>query len=86
MTNTLRSVGVAAAFAVASFMSGQAGAMPAGGPGTAALEQIGVVEQARIEVDENSLKRCVHGELVYEPDIEKLPFPFPKRLAGDGLA
>jgi PAS domain S-box-containing protein len=47
--------------------------------------EIGIVEQARIEVDENSLKRCVHGELVYEPDIGKLEFPFPARLASAGL-
>ena len=44
-----------------------------------------MVEQARIEVDENSLKRCVHGELVYEPNIENLKFPFPARLASGGL-
>jgi PAS domain S-box-containing protein len=47
--------------------------------------EIGIVEQTRIEVDENSLKRCVHGELVYEPDMENLEFPFPARLAGAGL-
>ena len=45
MTNILRSVGVSAAFVVASFMSGQAGAMPVGGK--AALEQIGIVEQVQ---------------------------------------
>ena len=47
--------------------------------------EIGVAEQARIEVDENSLKRCVHGQLVYEPDIESLRFPFPARLVSAGL-
>ena len=52
---------------------------------TALARQMGIVEQARIDVDENSLKRCVHGELVYEPDIEHLKFPFPARLAGAGL-
>ena len=56
------------------------------GERSAALaREIGVVEQARIEVDENSLKRCVHGELVYEPDIENLEYPFTARLAGAGL-
>ena len=48
-------------------------------------KEIGIVEQAHIEVDENGLNRCVHGELVYEPDIEKLKFPFPARLASGGL-
>ena len=36
-------------------------------------QEIGVVEQAQIEVDENGLQRCVRGELVYEPDIEQVP-------------
>lgn len=47
MTKMLRSLGVSAAFAVASLMSGEAAAMPGGGSGKAALEQIGVVEQAQ---------------------------------------
>jgi PAS domain S-box-containing protein len=56
------------------------------GERSAALaREIGIVEQARIEVDENSLKRCVHGELVYEPNIENQKFPFPARLAAAGL-
>jgi PAS domain S-box-containing protein len=56
------------------------------GERSAALaREAGVVEQARIEVDENSLKRCVHGELVYEPTIEGLDFPFLARLASAGL-
>jgi PAS domain S-box-containing protein len=48
-------------------------------------KQIGLVEQARIDVDDNGLKRCVHGELVYDADIENLRFPFPERLAKAGL-
>jgi PAS domain S-box-containing protein len=56
------------------------------GERSAALARdIGIIEHARIEVDENGLKRCVHGELVYEPDIEKSSFPFPARLASAGL-
>jgi PAS domain S-box-containing protein len=46
---------------------------------------IGIVEQARIEVDENGLKRCVYGELVYEPTIENSGLPFTMRLASAGL-
>jgi PAS domain S-box-containing protein len=56
------------------------------GERSAALgEEIGIVEQARIEVDQNGLGRCVRGELVYEPNIEAARFPFPARLAGGGL-
>jgi signal transduction histidine kinase len=47
--------------------------------------EMGIVEQARIEVDENDLKRCVRGELVYEADIENLECPFVARLARAGL-
>jgi len=46
---------------------------------------LGITEQARIEVSENGLHRCVHGELVYEPDIRKSRLPFTTRLAGAGL-
>ncbi len=41
--------------------------------------------RAQIEIDENGLSRSVRGELVYEPDIRAVPFPFPKRLARGGL-
>ena len=51
----------------------------------ALARQIGLTEQAQIEVDENSLARCVRGELVYEPNIEGSRFPFPARLATGGL-
>jgi signal transduction histidine kinase/ActR/RegA family two-component response regulator len=40
---------------------------------------------ARIEIDENGLSRCVTGKLVHEPDIANIPFPFPQRLAAAGL-
>lgn len=42
-------------------------------------------EDAAIAIDTNGLSRCVQGELVYEPDVRQLPFPFPQRLAGGGL-
>ena len=42
-------------------------------------------ERAKIEIDENGLSRCVRGELVYEPDVEHMKFPFPERLARGGL-
>ena len=52
--------------------------------GALAIE-LALTEQARIPVDENGLTRCVRGHLVYEPDINAVPFPFAQRLAGCGL-
>jgi PAS domain S-box-containing protein len=49
-------------------------------------KQIGISEGAQIEVDANGLGRCVHGELMYEPDISVAQLPFPARLATAGLA
>jgi len=43
-------------------------------------------EAAHIAIDQNGLSRCVAGELVYEPDIGAVDFPFPQRLAKGGLA
>jgi signal transduction histidine kinase/CheY-like chemotaxis protein len=42
-------------------------------------------EQSMIDVDSNGLGRCVQGQLVYEPDIGQVRFPFPERLARGGL-
>jgi signal transduction histidine kinase/ActR/RegA family two-component response regulator len=42
-------------------------------------------ERARIEIDQNGLSRCVAGQLVYEPDITQIRFPFPQRLTRGGL-
>ena len=47
--------------------------------------EIAMDEQSRIEIDQNGLSRCVRGELVYEADIQQIPFPFPQRLARGGL-
>jgi hypothetical protein len=47
MTRILQTIGVSTAFALASFIGGQAVAMPLGGSGKAALERIGVVAQAQ---------------------------------------
>lgn len=48
-------------------------------------QTLAMAEQAHIGIDENGLSRCVHGELVYEPDITQVDFPFPRRLAAGGL-
>ncbi len=44
-----------------------------------------MTEKARIAIDQNGLARCVRGELVYEPDIGQVQFPFSQRLARGGL-
>ena len=38
-----------------------------------------------VPIDENGLSRCVLGDLVYEPDIAAVRFPFPSRMAGAGF-
>jgi PAS domain S-box-containing protein len=54
-----------------------------GRPLAPALE---MTEGAQIPVDRNGLARCcIHGELVYEPDVSEVLFPFPQRLAAQGL-
>lgn len=56
------------------------------GTGSAALgRELGITERAEIPIDGNGLSRCVAGELVYEPDIAEVDFPFPRRLAARGL-
>ena len=47
---------------------------------------LAMAERTRIPVDGNGLARCLKGELVYEPDISGLDFPFPRRLAAQGTA
>jgi PAS domain S-box-containing protein len=51
----------------------------------ALAQQVGLTEQATIDVDPNSLARCVRGELVYEPDVTDSRFALPARLATGGL-
>jgi PAS domain S-box-containing protein len=48
--------------------------------------QIGLTEQASVEVDAVELARCVEGQLVYEPDVEKGPnSQLCKHLTAGGL-
>ncbi len=46
---------------------------------------LALTEQADIPVDKNGLARSMRGQLVYEPDIAEVQFPFPQRLANAGL-
>jgi HAMP domain-containing protein len=52
----------------------------------ALAQEFSMSEHARIPIDENGLSRCVRGQLVYEPDIREVAFPFPQRLARGNLA
>jgi PAS domain S-box-containing protein len=47
--------------------------------------EMSIAENASIAIDENGLSRCVHGQLVYEPNIRGALFPFPQRLVTAGL-
>jgi PAS domain S-box-containing protein len=47
--------------------------------------RLGLEPNAVVPIDENGLARCLRGSVVHEPDVAKVPFPFPQRLAGAGL-
>ena len=48
--------------------------------------RLGVTEHTRIEIEPNGLSRCVAGgELVHEPCLQEVPFPFPQMLFAGGL-
>jgi signal transduction histidine kinase/ActR/RegA family two-component response regulator/HAMP domain-containing protein len=38
-----------------------------------------------VPIDPNGLARCVSGQLVYEPNVAEVSFPFPQRFARAGL-
>jgi signal transduction histidine kinase/ActR/RegA family two-component response regulator/HAMP domain-containing protein len=57
-----------------------------GAASDALADKLALGEQEVFGVDNNGLSRCMHGELVYEPDTAQLPFPFPERLARAGLS
>jgi signal transduction histidine kinase len=56
-----------------------------GAAGRQFADSLGLVEHAAVPIDPNGLSRCVAGELVYEPDVLQVHFPFPQRLAAAGL-
>jgi signal transduction histidine kinase/ActR/RegA family two-component response regulator/uncharacterized membrane protein affecting hemolysin expression len=49
------------------------------------VTELGLEEQTRLPIDHNGLGTCVRGQLVYEPDVRKVQFAFPQRLARGGL-
>jgi signal transduction histidine kinase/ActR/RegA family two-component response regulator len=48
-------------------------------------DKLGLTPNAVVPIDANGLSRCVAGQLVYEPDVVQVAFPFPQRLAGAEL-
>jgi signal transduction histidine kinase/ActR/RegA family two-component response regulator len=53
--------------------------------GRAFADKLGLADLSVIPIDQNGLSRCIAGQLVYEPDVLEVPFPFPQRLAKAGL-
>jgi signal transduction histidine kinase/ActR/RegA family two-component response regulator len=47
--------------------------------------ELAMSDQAQVEIDQNGLSKCVRGQLVYEPDLSVVDFPFPQRLLRGGL-
>jgi signal transduction histidine kinase/ActR/RegA family two-component response regulator len=56
-----------------------------GAAGRAFADTMGLAEQSVVPIDQNGLSRCVAGQLVYEPNVLDVAFPFPQRLAAAGL-
>jgi signal transduction histidine kinase/ActR/RegA family two-component response regulator len=56
-----------------------------GRKGSRFAERLSLLPQSAVPIDANGLSRCVAGELVHEPDVSKVQFPFPQRLASAGL-
>ena len=50
-------------------------------------EDLGIemAEQTRIDINANGLSHFMGGQLVYEPDLNEVSFPFAQRLAQAGL-
>ncbi|MES1261531.1 MAG: ATP-binding protein, partial [Acidobacteriota bacterium] len=56
-----------------------------GGSSEGLATELALTDKTQFSVDPNGLARCVNGELVYEPDVTDVDFPFPRRLASGGL-
>jgi signal transduction histidine kinase/ActR/RegA family two-component response regulator len=53
--------------------------------GLSFADELGLSPQVEVPIDANGLSRCVAGELVHEPDVAQVSFPFPQRLSAAGL-
>jgi signal transduction histidine kinase/ActR/RegA family two-component response regulator len=49
------------------------------------VRDIGLTEQVKIDLEENGLVQCMRGQLVYEPDVNRIACPLSERLATVGL-
>ena len=47
--------------------------------------ELALTNRAHIDIQQNGLSRCVHGQLIYEPDVSQADLPFAQRLARGGL-
>ena len=56
-----------------------------GKKGSRFAESLSLVPNGSVPIDQNGLSRCVGGQLVYEPDVAQVAFPFPQRLSAAGL-
>jgi signal transduction histidine kinase len=56
-----------------------------GSAGRVFADKLELQELRQVPIDQNGLSHCVAGELVYEPDVVRVPFPFPQKLAKAGL-
>ncbi len=56
-----------------------------GSAGRSLADKLGLTEGSPLSIDPNGLSRCIAGQLVYEPDVVAVPFPFPRRLAAVDL-
>jgi len=56
-----------------------------GRKGSAFTDKLALLPQGSVPIDANGLSRCVAGHLVHEPDVSRVPFPFPQRLSAAGL-
>jgi signal transduction histidine kinase/ActR/RegA family two-component response regulator len=56
-----------------------------GAAGAQFAAMMGLADGVAVPVDANGLSRCVAGQVVYEPDVLNVAFPFPQRMAAARL-
>lgn len=56
-----------------------------GGRSQALASALSLQAPTQVPIDENGLSHCIQGQLVYEPEVADVLFPFPQRFARAGL-
>lgn len=51
----------------------------------ALAQEMGVLPPFTLAIESNGLERCIHGELIYEPNTPIVPAPFARRIGASGL-